>query len=68
MGVHGEEAVTRAVQKAVESSSGQRLVGSQTLPRPPALESVPVPDALRGYEIEAGRASDYDWLLQGGVQ
>jgi hypothetical protein len=37
------------------------------------LEAVPlptriaVPEQLAGYEVEAGKASDYDFLLTGGL-
>jgi hypothetical protein len=38
------------------------------------LEAVPlpthiaVPERLAGYEVEAGKASDYDFLLAGGLR
>lgn len=32
----------------------------------PAKRLVAVPEALRFYDIEAGRAADYDWLLETG--
>jgi hypothetical protein len=31
-----------------------------------ALTQIEVPEALRGFDIEAARASDYDYLLMGG--
>jgi hypothetical protein len=31
------------------------------------LRSVEVPEALSGYRVESGRASDYDLLLLGDV-
>jgi len=65
---HGEAAVGAALRQALSQGRIDLLALSEkvhaTAPRHPTV----VPEALRGYEVEASRASDYDWLLKGGVQ
>lgn len=57
---HGEQRVRLALEAAI----AQHRVDAAELPAPrPKLENVAVPDALAGYVVEAGRASDYDHLL-----
>lgn len=64
---HGEPAVTAALHHALASGRCDLLALSPHLhvTRPP---SITVPEALRGYCVEASSASDYDWLLEGGAQ
>ncbi len=64
IGNHGEEAVRSCLARAIEQAApvGALAVSDEPLPR-----EVAVPDALRFYTVEAGRAADYDWMLcQGG--
>ena len=57
---HGEERVRRALEAAI----AQHRVDAREFSAPrPKIENVAVPDALAGYVVEAGRASDYDHLL-----
>lgn len=63
----GEEPVREAVQTAVQAGHcdlgrlSQRLYVRRLTP-------VAVPVSLRGYQVEAASAGDYDWLLRGGGQ
>ena len=63
---HGEDVVAAALE-AVMGTPQQDLAGS-TLPTSQLPQEVPVPQALRGYLVEAARAADYDALLLGGVR
>jgi transposase len=63
VGSHGEEVVRGCLERAVaQAAPGGVLVSAD---EPLRLE-VEVPDALRFYTVEAGRAADYDWMLAGG--
>lgn len=61
----GEEAVRELLMRALEQTAPvEEEVSGEAVPA-----HVTVPDALRFYKVEAGRASDYDWLLlQGGAR
>ncbi|MCA1607166.1 MAG: hypothetical protein LC775_17245, partial [Acidobacteria bacterium] len=65
---HGEVAVSTALRCALAEGRIDLLALSEKLHAPSSINTGPVPEALRGYEVEASRASDYDWLLKGGVQ
>jgi hypothetical protein len=58
----GEEAVRDLLVRALERAVPPR--DEAACEASPA--HVTVPDALRFYKVEAGRAADYDWLLQQG--
>jgi hypothetical protein len=63
---HGEEVVAAALEATLQ-------IPRQDLPEAMPLASrlpreVPVPQALRGYQVEAARAADYDALLLRGVR
>jgi transposase len=61
VGEHGEEKVTRALAAAL---SAQRISLLDVItPEPAPSAVVAVPSALAGFEIEAGKAADYDHLL-----
>lgn len=62
---HGEAAVTQALQTAMEAGRCDLLALRQRLEPKSSPQTVSVPKPLRTYTIEAGRASDYDWMLQG---
>ena len=64
---HGEPAVTAALSQALASGRSCLLALRERLHREPP-QSVAVPEALRGYDVAASSARDYDWLLEGGVQ
>jgi hypothetical protein len=57
---HGESPVQTALQAMMASPAPP--------PLPPPRRVMAIPEALQGYEIEAGRAADYDWLLTGGAR
>jgi hypothetical protein len=65
---HGEEPVADALEAALENGRCDLLSLSERIhdptKRPRAVE---VPEALSGYRVESGRASDYDLLLLGNV-
>lgn len=63
---HGEVAVAQALRATFQAGRQDLL----TLPRwvSEGPKEVPVPEALKGYAVEAARAADYDTLLLGGVR
>ncbi len=69
--IHGEETVATLLTQALAHpdtvGSPHRTIGAVC--RQGRAAPVAVPDALLGYDIEAGLAADYDWLLEtGGVR
>ena len=62
---HGEEAITKALVQALASGRTDLLELAPTLHR--QAPQVAVPQALQRYQIESGRSSDYDWMLEGGA-
>jgi len=62
---HGEEAVAEALKIALSSGRHDLLALAPRVHREP-VQAVPVPQALAGFVVEAGRAADYDVLLIGG--
>jgi len=61
VGEHGEEQVARALAAALRE---QRISLLDVItPEPPTSVVNAVPSALAGFEIEAGKAADYDHLL-----
>jgi transposase len=65
---HGEECVTAALEQALRQGRCDLLMLHRHLPSQPVLCDIAVPASLRSFEIEAGRAADYDALLFGGVR
>jgi hypothetical protein len=64
---HGEGAVTTALAPVIQSeraalSALREQVEKVTLP-----QRIAVPEPLAGYEVEASKASDYNFLLEGSV-
>jgi len=67
----GEEVVSAALDRALRHAPRFQPRAPQTVAAQAkrAVAFVAVPEALRGYEVEAGHAADYDWLLEtGGVR
>jgi len=60
IGTHGEETITAALSTALAHASTQN--GAECREAPPLMRNE-VPTGLRFYEVEEGRAADYDWLL-----
>jgi hypothetical protein len=64
IGSHGEDVVRQCLERAIAQAAPGCAIAVNDEPQ--RLE-VAVPEALRFYTVEAGRASDYDWMLcQGG--
>jgi transposase len=70
---HGEEAVTAALTPVLgEERPALHRAALQTVHERLEAVAVPtriaVPERLASYEVEAGKARDYDFLLAGGLQ
>lgn len=63
---HGEGPVGQAIEQALQAGRQDLLALAPELHRVPQQTLLQVPEALRGYSIEAGRAADYDVLLLRG--
>jgi transposase len=64
---HGEETVTAALEPVLQSEQavlGALCTQGETMPLPVRIA---VPEPLAGYEVEAGNARDYDFLLEGSL-
>jgi transposase len=69
---HGDNSVTAALTQGMRDESAPRhRTALQTvherLEALPVLTRIAVPERLAGYEVEAGKARDYDFLLEGSV-
>lgn len=62
----GEEVVTSALDRALRHAPRVQSAATAGVARAVHARVVAVPEALRSYDIEAGRAADYDWLLEAG--
>lgn len=61
---HGEDPIREALVAALETDRVHLLgVEPERNQAPPDRDKVKVPASLAGYEVEAGRAADYDELL-----
>jgi transposase len=63
---HGEAAVAQALRATFQAGRQDLLALPRWVSEEP--REVPVPQALKGYAVEAARAADYDALLLGGVR
>jgi hypothetical protein len=63
---HGEKPVSEAIKQALAGGRCDLLALGERLHASQVVESIPVPEPLRAYEIESGRVADYDWLLTTG--
>ena len=64
---HGEEAVAKALSAALSVGRLDLLALAPCVHHGP-VQTAPVPQALAGFVVEAGRAADYDALLTGGEE
>lgn len=64
---HGEAAVAKALSAAL-SAGRYDLLALAPCVQSGSFQTVPVPQALAGFVVEAGRAADYDVLLVGGEE
>jgi hypothetical protein len=65
---HGEGHVTAALTQMVQSECPVLQAVHERLEALPLPTRIAVPECLAGYEVEAGKASDYDFLLAGGLR
>lgn len=65
---HGEEAVKEMLSKALSVDPDNLLALAGKLQTSLTNEPVKVPESLQQFEILSSRASDYDWLMMGGVE
>jgi hypothetical protein len=63
---HGAGAVVTALTQVMQSESAELHVVRERLQAVPLPTRIAVPERWAGYEVEAGKASDYDFLLTGG--
>jgi hypothetical protein len=63
---HGEDIVSVALQQMLSQGRCDLLMLRRHLPDSPVLLDSVIPAPLRGIEVQAGRAADYDELLIGG--
>jgi len=61
----GEEVVSKALEVALEAGHCDLARLHERL-HPRRLQVVAVPEKLRLYQVEAARATDYDWMLEAG--
>jgi transposase len=64
---HGAEAVTAALTPVMQRERADLQVVRERLEALPLPTKIAVPECLAGYEVEAGQARDYDFLLAGSV-
>jgi transposase len=64
---HGEGAVTAALASVLQSERAALSALRTQMETITPPERIAVPEPLAGYEIEAGKASDYDFLLEGSL-
>jgi len=65
---HGEGHVTAALTQMMQSACPVLQAVHERLEALPLPTRIAVPECLAGYEVEAGKASDYDFLLAGGLR
>jgi hypothetical protein len=65
---HGEGHVTAALTQMMQSECPVLQAVHERLEALPLPTRIAVPECLAGYEVEAGKASDYDFLLAGGLR
>jgi len=65
---HGEDVVTVSLKQMLQQGRCDLLMLHEHLPHAPVLQDSLVPASLRSFEVQAGRAADYDELLMGGVR
>ncbi|HEY7490123.1 MAG TPA: IS21 family transposase [Candidatus Tectomicrobia bacterium] len=65
---HDEGDVTAALTQVMQCERADLHVVRERLEAVPLPTRIAVPARLAGYEVEAGKASDYDFLLAGGLR
>ena len=65
---HGEGAGTTTRTQVMQHEDADLQAVHTRLEAVPLPTQIAVPERLAGYEVEAGKASDYDFLLAGGLR
>lgn len=65
---HGEEEVAEALRKSLAIGKVDLLALAKKLQGSTTLIEVSLPESLKHFEIEKAQLSDYDWMLEGGLQ
>jgi len=65
---HGEQRVRDDLDAALSAGAPNLAALSRLLHATDEVDSVQVPETLAGYEVDSARATDYDWLIEGGIQ
>jgi transposase len=65
---HGEGVVTTTLTQVMQHEEADLHAVHARLEAVPLPTRIAVPERLAGYEVEAGKASDYDFLLAGGLR
>ena len=68
MVAYGEGDVTTALTQVMQSERTDLHAGRERLEALPLPTQIAVPEGLAGYKVEAGKASDDDFLLAGGLR
>jgi hypothetical protein len=64
---HGYGDVTTALTQVMQQEGADLPAVHERLEAVSVPTRIAVPERLAGYEVEAGKASDYDFLLAGGL-
>jgi Integrase core domain len=64
---HGEDKIPVALMQVMNGQSADLHTVHEQLEALPLPTRIAVPECLAGYEVEAGQARDYDFLLEGSV-
>jgi hypothetical protein len=67
MMAHGAGDVTTALTQGMQGEGADLHMVRERLEAVPLPTRMAVPERLAGYEVEAGKARDYDFLLAGGL-
>jgi hypothetical protein len=68
IGAHGEGAVTTTLTQVMQREEADLHTVHARLAAVPLPTCIAVPERWAGYEVEAGKASDYDCLWAGGLR
>ena len=65
---HGEGTITVTLTQGMNGKRTDLHTVHEQLEAIPLPTRIAVPECLAGYEVEAGKARDYDFLLAGEIQ
>jgi hypothetical protein len=64
---HGEEEVKQALRKSLAMGKIDLLALAKKLQESTTTLEITLPENLQQFEIEKAKATDYDWMLEGGL-